>query len=68
MDSYRLKFMLWTLSSQIRPNIQVLAFSGPEMKVHRAIEASEYTEIIKTAVYDIEFTIEMNTSHLKYIL
>ena len=63
-----LKYILWTLSRRIRPNILILAFCGPEIKVRRDSEVPECTEIIMTAARDIEYTIKMDPSHLKYIL
>ena len=55
------------VSCRLRPNIPVLAFCGPETKVHRSSEVPECTDLNEKATKDIESTCKMDHNHLRAI-
>ena len=68
MDQNHSKYISRTLSHRFWPNILILAFCKPEMKVPRSSEVLVCTEINIKATRDIKLISEMDLNHLKYIL
>ena len=67
VDQNQLKYISWTLRCRFWPNILILAFHRPKMKVHRSSEVREHTYIKIKGTRDIESTSKVDQNYLKYI-